>query len=119
VLHPNPSLAPIEAAVLPASLNEKSTPLAKEVLKQLCPNLMSDYDDSQSIGWRYRRQDEIGTPFCVTVDFESLEDKQVTIRDRDSLAQIRVPIEELDKILAAKLKGEAFDASPLWATRDK
>jgi glycyl-tRNA synthetase len=119
VLHLNPSLAPIKVAVLPLSRNEKLTPLAKEVFKQLCPNFVTDYDDSQSIGRRYRRQDEIGTPFCVTVDFESLEDKQVTIRDRDSLAQIRVPIEELNKAIAAKLKGEAFDASALWATREK
>ena len=80
---------------------------------------MTDYDDYQSIGRRYRRQDEIGTPFCVTIDFESLEDKQVTIRDRDSLAQIRVPIPELREILEAKLKGEAFDDSKLWATREK
>jgi len=119
VLHLHRSLAPVKVAVLPLSRNEKLTPLAKEVFKQLCPNFVTGYDDSQSIGRRYRRQDEIGTPFCVTIDFESLEDKQVTIRDRDSLAQIRVPIEELDKILAAKLGGEAFDASTLWATRDK
>jgi glycyl-tRNA synthetase len=119
VLHLHRSLAPVKVAVLPLSRNEKLTPLAKEVFNKLCPNFVTDYDDSQSIGRRYRRQDEIGTPFCVTIDFESLEDKQVTIRDRDSLAQIRVPIEELDKILAAKLRGEAFDASPLWATRDK
>jgi len=119
VLHLHRSLAPIKVAVLPLSRNEKLTPLAKEVFNKLCPNFVTDYDDSQSIGRRYRRQDEIGTPFCVTIDFESLEDKQVTIRERDSLAQIRVPVEELGKILAAKLKGEAFDASPLWATRDK
>jgi len=119
LLHLHPSLSPIKVAVLPLSRNEKLTPLAKEVFNKLCPNFVTDYDDSQSIGRRYRRQDEIGTPFCVTVDFESLEDKQATIRDRDSLAQIRVPIEELDKILATKLRGEAFDASPLWATRDK
>ncbi len=119
VLHLHRSLAPVKIAVLPLSRNEKLTPLAKEVFNKLCPNFVTDYDDSQSIGRRYRRQDEIGTPFCVTIDFESLEDKQVTIRDRDSLAQIRVPVEELDKILAAKLRGEAFDASPLWATRDK
>ncbi len=119
VLHLHRSLAPVKVAVLPLSRNEKLPPLAKEVFNKLCPNFVTDYDDSQSIGRRYRRQDEIGTPFCVTIDFESLEDKQVTIRDRDSLAQIRVPIEELDKILAAKLRGEAFDASPLWATRDK
>ena len=80
---------------------------------------MTHYDDSQSIGRSYRRQDEIGTPFCVTIDFESLEDNQVTIRERDSLAQIRVPIGELKKVIEAKLKGEAFDASSLWATRQK
>jgi glycyl-tRNA synthetase len=119
VLHLNPSLAPIKVAVLPLSRNEKLTPLAKEVYKQLCPSFVTDYDDSQSIGRRYRRQDEIGTPFCVTIDFESLEDKQVTIRERDSLAQIRVPIKELRKVIEAKLKGEAFDASRLWATREK
>jgi len=119
LLHLHRSLAPIKVAVLPLSRNEKLTPLAKEVFNKLCPNFVTDYDDSQSIGRRYRRQDEIGTPFCVTIDFESLEDKQVTIRERDSLAQIRVPVEELGKILEAKLKGEAFDASPLWATREK
>jgi glycyl-tRNA synthetase len=119
VVHLHAALAPIKVAVLPLSRNEKLTPLAKGVYRQLCPNFVTDYDDSQSIGRRYRRQDEIGTPFCVTVDFESLEDKQVTIRDRDSLAQIRVPVEELNKILEAKLKGEAFDASSLWATRQK
>jgi glycyl-tRNA synthetase len=119
LLHLHHSLAPIKVAVLPLSRNEKLTPLAKEVFNKLCTNFVTDYDDSQSIGRRYRRQDEIGTPFCVTIDFESLEDKQVTIRERDSLAQIRVPIEELGKILEAKLKGEAFDASPLWATREK
>jgi glycyl-tRNA synthetase len=61
------------------------------------------YDDAQSIGRRYRRQDEIGTPLCVTVDFQSLEDKQATIRDRDSMAQVRVPIAEIEDILAARL----------------
>jgi glycyl-tRNA synthetase len=119
LLHLHPSLAPIKVAVLPLSRNEKLTPLAKEVFNKLCPNFVTDYDDSQSIGRRYRRQDEIGTPFCVTIDFESLEDNQVTIRDRDSLAQIRVPMEGLDKVLETKFKGEAFDASPLWATREK
>jgi len=119
VVHLHPALAPIKVAVLPLSRNEKLTPLAKTVYRQLCSSFVTDYDDSQSIGRRYRRQDEIGTPFCVTVDFESLEDKQVTIRDRDSLAQIRVPVEELSTILAAKLRGEAFDASSLWATREK
>jgi len=119
VLRLCPSLAPIKVAVLPLSRNEKLTPLAKEIHKQLRSNFMTWYDDSQSIGRRYRRQDEIGTPLCVTIDFESLEDHQVTIRDRDSLAQIRVPIEELEKTLRAKLNGEPFDVSSLWATRQK
>ena len=119
VLRLHPSLAPMKVAVLPLSRNEKLTPLAKEIYKQLCPSFMTCYDDSQSIGRRYRRQDEVGTPFCVTIDFQSLEDKQVTIRERDSLAQIRVPVEELEKTLEAKLQGESFEASPLWATRQK
>ncbi len=119
VLRLQPSLAPMKAAVLPLSKNERLTPLAKKVYAQLCPSFMTCYDDSQSIGRRYRRQDEIGTPFCVTIDFQSLEDNQVTIRERDSLAQIRVPIEELEKTLEAKLSGEPFEASPLWATRQK
>ena len=70
------------------------------------------YDDAQSIGRRYRRQDEIGTPFCVTVDFQSLEDGQVTVRERDSMNQIRVPIEGLQAALAAKLSGEDLFVLP-------
>lgn len=119
VLSLHPSLTPIKVAVLPLSRNEKLTPLAKEIYGQLRSSFITYYDDSQSIGRRYRRQDEIGSLFCVTIDFESLEDHQVTIRDRDSLAQIRVPIKELEKTLRAKLSGEPFDASPLWATRQK
>lgn len=119
VLSLHPSLTPIKVAILPLSRNEKLTPLAKEIYGQLRSSFITYYDDSQSIGRRYRRQDEIGSLFCVTIDFESLEDHQVTIRDRDSLAQIRVPIKELEKTLRAKLSGESFDASPLWATRQK
>ncbi len=119
VLRLQPSLAPMKAAVLPLSKNERLTPLAKKVYAQLCPSFMTCYDDSQSIGRRYRRQDEIGTPFCITIDFESLEDNQVTIRERDSLAQIRVSVEELEKTLEAKLSGEPFETTPLWATRQK
>ncbi len=119
VLSLHPSLTPIKVAILPLSRNEKLTPLAKEIYGQLRSSFITYYDDSQSIGRRYRRQDEIGSLFCVTIDFESLEDHQVTIRDRDSLAQIRVPIKELEKTLRAKLSGEPFDASPLWATRQK
>jgi glycyl-tRNA synthetase len=113
------AIAPIKVAVLPLSRNARLTPLAHKVYRELCPSFMTCYDDSQSIGRRYRRQDEIGTPFCVTIDFQSLEDNQVTIRERDSLAQIRLPVEELEGTLQAKFNGEAFDASPLWATRQK
>ncbi len=119
VLHLHPALAPIKVAVLPLSRNEKLVPLAKEIYARLRRCFMTQYDDAQSIGRRYRRQDEIGTPFCVTIDFQSLEDNQVTIRERDSMAQIRVPINELEEILQAKLKGEAFDTHPLWAVRQK
>jgi glycyl-tRNA synthetase len=70
--------------------------------------MATQYDDTQSIGRRYRRQDEIGTPYCVTVDFQSLEDNRVTVRDRDSMAQIRIPIAELKKSLLAKMDGEDF-----------
>lgn len=119
VLRLQPSLAPMKAAILPLSKNEKLIPLAKKVYAQLCPSFMTCYDDSQSIGRRYRRQDEIGTPFCITIDFQSLEDNQVTIRERDSLAQIRVPVEKLEETLQAKLSGEPFEATTLWATRQK
>jgi glycyl-tRNA synthetase len=117
VLRLHRELAPIKVAVLPLSRNEKLAPLAREVYAELRRHFVTQYDDAQSIGRRYRRQDEVGTPFCVTIDFKSLEDSQITIRERDSLAQIRLPIKELIKTLQAKLSGEAFDAQPLWATR--
>jgi len=112
VLRLHPALAPIKVAVLPLSRNEKLVPMAAEVHNQLRKSFMTQYDDSQSIGRRYRRQDEIGTPYCVTIDFQSLEDHQVTIRDRDSLKQIRVPAESIKTTLAAKLAGEPFDVLP-------
>jgi glycyl-tRNA synthetase len=87
-------------------------PLATEVHASIRGCFMTQYDDSQSIGRRYRRQDEVGTPYCVTIDFQSLEDKQVTIRDRDSLHQIRIPIDTLRATLLAKLAGEPFDVLP-------
>ncbi|OGO03146.1 MAG: glycine--tRNA ligase [Chloroflexi bacterium RBG_13_53_26] len=117
VLRLHPDLAPIKVAVLPLSRNEKLVPMAAEVNGQLRHCLITQYDDSQSIGRRYRRQDEIGTPYCVTIDFQSLEDHQVTIRDRDSLKQIRVPAESLKATLTAKLDGEAFDILPPGGTR--
>ena len=112
VLRFNFALAPIKAAVLPLSRNEKLVPLAKEVHAEIRQAFMTQYDDTQSIGRRYRRQDETGTPFCVTVDFQSLDDHQVTIRDRDSLKQIRVPLETLKATLMAKLAGEPFNVLP-------
>ena len=95
VLRLHPRLAPYQVAVLPLSKKEPIDTLAREVVRSCRTRFVSDYDDTQSIGRRYRRQDEIGTPICVTVDFESLEDKAVTIRDRDSTEQVRVPIESL------------------------
>jgi glycyl-tRNA synthetase len=112
VLRLHPALAPIKVAVLPLSRNEKLVPVATEVNASIRGCFMTQYDDSQSIGRRYRRQDEVGTPYCVTIDFQSLEDKQVTIRDRDSLHQIRIPIEALKATLLAKLAGEPFDVLP-------
>jgi glycyl-tRNA synthetase len=112
VLRLHPALAPIKVAVLPLSRNEKLVPLAAEVHGSVRGSFTTQYDDSQSIGRRYRRQDEVGTPCCVTIDFQSLEDRQVTIRDRDSLHQIRVPIDSLRATLLAKLAGEDFDVLP-------
>ena len=93
VLRLHPRLAPYQVAVLPLSKKESLTPLAKDVFGRLAQHYMVDYDDTQSIGRRYRRQDEIGTPLAVTVDFESLEDDAVTIRDRDSTEQVRVKVD--------------------------
>jgi glycyl-tRNA synthetase len=103
VLKLHPSLAPYKAAVLPLSRNEKLVPTAKEVAGSLRDQFMIDYDDAGSIGRRYRRQDEIGTPFCVTVDFDSLDDHAVTVRDRDSMTQNRIPIADLAHDLSHRL----------------
>ena len=97
-------LAPVKVAVLPLSRNERLAPLAHQVHMLLRPHIATQYDDAQSIGRRYRRQDEIGTPYCVTVDFDSLDDKRVTLRDRDTMAQLRVPIADLPAILTDKLE---------------
>ena len=112
LLHFHPSLAPIKVAVLPLSRREKLVEAAKQIYADLRQCWIVDYDDAQSIGRRYRRQDEIGTPFCITIDFQSLEDKQVTIRERDTMKQIRVPISELKAALAAKLSGEDLFVLP-------
>ena len=103
VLALHKDLAPYKAAVLPLSRHENLVPQAKEVASLLRPHYMIDYDDAGSIGRRYRRQDEIGTPYAVTVDFESLEDLAVTVRDRDTMAQDRIPISELVAYLNERL----------------
>jgi glycyl-tRNA synthetase len=108
VLRLHPKLAPVKVAILPLSKKETLSPIAKEIYANVREQFMTQYDDTQSIGKRYRRQDEIGTPLCVTIDFDSLEDKQVTVRDRDSMKQVRVPIMELVGVLTAKLNGEPF-----------
>jgi glycyl-tRNA synthetase len=95
ILRLHPRLAPIKVAVLPLSKNEKLVPLADEVAATLRAELMIDVDVAGSIGRRYRRQDEVGTPLCVTIDFDTLDDRAVTIRDRDTMVQARVPIEGL------------------------
>ena len=102
VLHINPEIAPVKVAILPLSRNGKLLPMSKDVSAMLRPHFMTQYDDAQSIGRRYRRQDEIGTPYCVTIDFQSLEDNQVTIRERDSMQQSRVPVPELLDALKEK-----------------
>jgi len=112
LLHLHPTLAPIKAAVLPLSRREELVRAAKEIYADLRQCFMVQYDDAQSIGRRYRRQDEIGTPFCITIDFQSLEDKQATIRERDSMNQIRLPIAELKTTLQAKLGGEPLFVLP-------
>ena len=95
VLHLHPALAPYKAAVLPLQKN-KLGDKAREVYEHLAKHFMVDFDDSGAIGKRYRRQDEIGTPLCITIDFDTLEDETVTVRDRDTMAQVRMPIAELE-----------------------
>lgn len=101
VLRLHPALAPYKAAILP--LSKKLGEQAQELFGQLAKDFMVDYDDAGSIGKRYRRQDEIGTPFCITFDFESLEDQCVTVRDRDTMTQERIAISELNDYIAKKI----------------
>ena len=110
VLRFHPAIAPYQIAILPLSRNAKLTPKAREVYDLVRSRFSTQYDETQSIGRRYRRQDEIGTPLCVTVDFETVEsDNAVTIRHRDTMAQIRVPIESLVNALQDQLDGIAAD----------
>ncbi|GHG00330.1 MULTISPECIES: glycine--tRNA ligase [Amycolatopsis] len=105
VLKLDPRLSPFKVAVLPLSRNADLTPKAKEVAATLRKHWNVDFDDAQAIGRRYRRQDEIGTPYCVTVDFDSLEDQAVTVRERDTMAQERIAIDKLESYLAGRLIG--------------
>ncbi len=102
VLRFHPALAPFKAAVLP--LSKKLSEEAQDVWAELRKSFPVDYDESQSIGKRYRRQDEIGTPFCITYDFDSKEDGQVTVRDRDTMEQVRMPISEVHAFIEKRLE---------------
>ena len=104
VSHIHRDLAPVTVAALPLSRNDKLLPTARSVYDILRKHFKTQYDDSQAIGRRYRRQDEIGTPYCVTIDFDTIDDHQVTIRDRDTMHQARVPVSELVDILKDKLE---------------
>ncbi len=106
VLRLDPRLAPVKAAVLPLSRNADLSPKARDIAALLRKRWNADFDDASAIGRRYRRQDEIGTPYCVTVDFESLEDQAVTVRERDSMTQVRIGIDALPDYLADRL--------PIW-----
>jgi glycyl-tRNA synthetase len=103
----HPALSPVKVAILPLSRNEHLAPLARDVSDRVRKSGaiqgLVQYDDAQSIGRRYRRQDEVGTPLCVTVDFDSLDDNAVTIRERDSMSQVRVPIAGLVDELSQRL----------------
>ncbi|CCH74483.1 Glycine--tRNA ligase [Nostocoides australiense Ben110] len=105
VLRLDRRLAPVKAAVLPLSRNADLSPKARDLAAQLRKNWNVDFDDAQAIGRRYRRQDEIGTPFCITVDFDTLEDQAVTIRERDTMAQERIGLDQVEGYLAARLLG--------------
>ncbi|MGH9186788.1 MAG: glycine--tRNA ligase [Acidimicrobiales bacterium] len=104
VLRLHHRLAPYKVAVLPLSKNERLSPVAREVMHLLQPHFMCEYDETQSIGRRYRRQDEIGTPYAITVDFDSLDDRAVTIRERDTMEQARVPIDGVVEELRGRLE---------------
>ena len=103
VLRFDPRIAPYKIAVLPLSKKETITPLANQVFDLVKGRWMADYDETQNIGKRYRRQDELGTPYCVTIDFDSLEDQAVTVRDRDTMEQDRISIDRLVEYLSDRL----------------
>ena len=104
VLRLHPRLAPVKVAVLPLLSKQGMPEKAREIHRELRPRLMTEYDEGGSIGKRYRRQDEIGTPWGITVDHQTMEDDTVTLRDRDSLEQVRVPVEGLGDELVGRLE---------------
>jgi glycyl-tRNA synthetase len=110
VLRFHPDIAPFQVAVLPLSKKDTLSPTAQRVHNLLRSHFSTQYDDTQSIGRRYRRQDEIGTPLCVTVDFDTLDDDAVTIRNRDTMEQVRVPIENLESAIRDLLNQMRADA---------
>ena len=98
-------LAPVKAAVLPLSRNADLSPKARDLAARLRRNWNVEFDDAGAIGRRYRRQDEIGTPYCITVDFDTLIDNAVTVRERDSMSQERISIDQVEAFLGAQLLG--------------
>jgi glycyl-tRNA synthetase len=105
VLKLHPRLAPVKVAVLPLVRKDGQPEVGREIYTALRRRMQTEYDEGGSIGKRYRRQDEIGTPYCVTIDHQTLEDRTVTVRERDSLTQERVAIDELGDVLTARLAG--------------
>ena len=105
VLRLDPRLAPVKAAVLPLSRNESLSPKARDLAAELRKLWNVDFDDAGAIGRRYRRQDEIGTPLCITVDFDTLDDQAVTVRHRDDMTQERVSLDQVTSYVASRLAG--------------
>ena len=101
-MHLHPALAPFKAAILP--LSKKLSDKALDIYTELSKKFSVDFDETGSIGKRYRRQDEVGTPYCVTIDFDTLEDESVTIRDRDTMTQERIKISELENYIQKSLE---------------
>ena len=101
-MHLHPALAPFKAAILP--LSKKLSDRALDIYTELSKKFSVDFDETGSIGKRYRRQDEVGTPYCVTIDFDTLEDESVTIRDRDTMTQERIKISELENYIQKSLE---------------
>src|SRR5438445_3221112 len=104
VLKLHHSVAPVQVAILPLSRKDELTTVAKKVVRELRPYFRTEYDDTQSIGKRYRRQDEIGTPFAITIDFDSLNDQAATLRSRDEMTQVRVALPQLRQELTDRLR---------------